>query len=516
LVRQVFTNDATFGWVYVLDSGSGDRYQEIKAKLEESFMHRLARGVVAFAIAGLVTNAIAETRTDHFDADPGWEGHNNRSQAELRPIAQDFGYTAEKVFGSAAGAIGGMIFPDGLPAYYAKEIPVTNLDKPLHASGVLKVEEGGGNVLLGFFNSQTINEWRTPNTIVFRINGRGETFHVHTEYATSKWRAGAGIIGRYDEKADRMHPIENPSKDKTYRWTLDYDPAGNDGAGLVVATLNDVKALMPITPENRAQGMTFDRFGLLNVVKHADGGGKVWIGELTINGDKTDLSTDPKWTEQNNHKSYQSTNVRPRFDVGFSKTHFAKGAAAGEIGGLFFRGDCRYPDKLAYYAAKLDALTVSKPIKASGKVVLRRAISDSTTMFGFFHVEHSMEVNDSQKYTIPSDFFGMNIEGPSALGFFVYPLYRMHGDGQGSSSMEPTHAIFPDDTPHEWSLEYSPAGDGSATITLTFDGYPATITVPAEHVGQGATFNRFGFVTPWIDGNGQVVYFDDLTYTVKQ
>jgi len=29
-------------------------------------------------------------------------------------------------------------------------------------------------------------------------------------------------------------------------------------------------------------------------------------------------------------------------------------------------------------------------------------------------------------------------------------------------------------------------------------------------------FNRFGFVTTWIDGNGQHVYFDDLTYTWKQ
>ena len=30
------------------------------------------------------------------------------------------------------------------------------------------------------------------------------------------------------------------------------------------------------------------------------------------------------------------------------------------------------------------------------------------------------------------------------------------------------------------------------------------------------TFDRFGLVTPWIDGNGQVVYFDDVTYTTGQ
>ena len=31
---------------------------------------------------------------------------------------------------------------------------------------------------------------------------------------------------------------------------------------------------------------------------------------------------------------------------------------------------------------------------------------------------------------------------------------------------------------------------------------------------DGAHFNRFGIITTHIDGNGQTVYFDDLTYTV--
>jgi hypothetical protein len=30
----------------------------------------------------------------------------------------------------------------------------------------------------------------------------------------------------------------------------------------------------------------------------------------------------------------------------------------------------------------------------------------------------------------------------------------------------------------------------------------------------GAHFNRFGIITTHIDGNGQTVYVDDLTYTV--
>ena len=33
------------------------------------------------------------------------------------------------------------------------------------------------------------------------------------------------------------------------------------------------------------------------------------------------------------------------------------------------------------------------------------------------------------------------------------------------------------------------------------------------HRAAGARFDRFGLITTWIDGNGQLVYFDDLRYT---
>ncbi len=33
---------------------------------------------------------------------------------------------------------------------------------------------------------------------------------------------------------------------------------------------------------------------------------------------------------------------------------------------------------------------------------------------------------------------------------------------------------------------------------------------------SGTTFDRFGIVTSWIDGNSQNVYLDDITYTCAQ
>jgi hypothetical protein len=46
------------------------------------------------------------------------------------------------------------------------------------------------------------------------------------------------------------------------------------------------------------------------------------------------------------------------------------------------------------------------------------------------------------------------------------------------------------------------------------DGRPGTMLLRPGDKEDGAHFNRFGIITTHIDGNGQTVYFDDLTYTV--
>jgi len=478
-------------------------------------MNTAHRRMVAIAIAVAGSLASAAERQESFDRNPGWDGHNNRS-VRAEKIRQDFGWSATTNAGGAAGEIGGTIQPAAEPAYYAKKIPARTFNEPLAASGTLMVERGGGHTLIGFFNSGTLNEWRTPNTIALRINQRGETFHCHFEYCTSKWRAGAGIIGVYDKERDRMHAKELPCG-RAYSWSLQYDPKGADGRGLITVTFDGTAATCELPPEHRLDGAEFNRFGILNVMKQYDGAGRLWLDDVTVNGERETFERDPQWDGSGNRRTYETRNVRPRFDFGFSPTQHAGGKGAGEMGGLFFRGDCRYPERLAACGDRLESLSLERPLRASGKVSLRRGVTDSTTLIGFYHSAHSLFVNPAQDLGTPQDFLGVAIEGPSREGFYFYPVFRNHGGGASSGIAANAPRIFPDGAAHDWALEYDPtAAEGRGRITVSLDGQAASLDLAPGVKATGAHFDRFGLVTPWIDGNGQHVYFDDLSYTWRQ
>src|SRR5262245_20411112 len=144
-------------------------------------MHRsrsprlLARA--AFLAAGLACPALqAESvfKSENFNVDPSWDGHNNRpATAEAPPpamnVTQNFGYVSGGTHaGGTAGEIGGFITPTGEAAYYGKVLSTLTFNDAFSASGKIKLD-GGGNTLLGFFNSNVVthNEWRTPDAVVF-------------------------------------------------------------------------------------------------------------------------------------------------------------------------------------------------------------------------------------------------------------------------------------------------------------------------------------------------------------
>lgn len=473
-----------------------------------------AVGVMALACGALR----AEERTEHFDRDPGWDGRNFRSTAfAAREVRQDFGFRMSAHAGGKVGELGGFITSAAEPAYYAKQIPAATFADPLTASGSFAATGRAGHILIGFFNADTLNEWRTPNTIALRISVRGDKFYAWLEYATSRWRAGGDSPKGFstpEPNSKRTKLMEFRPPAQPHRWTIRYDPAGNGGDGSIVATIDHETAICHLGKGHKADGATFNRCGLLNVMKSAAAGGEVWLDDMEINGVREDFADDPKWDARNNQRTYRSTNVRPRFDFGFSPTHFASGRQAGELGGLIFRGDCRYPDRSAYYGDRLSELGFDKPLSASGQVCLRRGVTDSTVLLGFFHSRDSTRINPSQESGLPSSFLGIQIDGPSREGFFFAPAYRTRDGKRGGVARGAPH-ILPDGSAHSWNLRYRPGLPGSkGQMQLSLDKQAVSLDVSAAPFDT--RFDRFGIITTWIDGNGQQVYFDDLTYTCEQ
>jgi hypothetical protein len=455
-------------------------------------------------------------RTENFNVDPNWDGHNNRpatAQAPPAPrfVSQNFGFSsATSHAGGTIGEMGGTITPTGELAYYAKSLPLLDFNTPFTASGRVKVD-GGGNTLLGFFNSNvaTHNEWRTPNSVALRLYGRGSYFDSNAEYGTSKWRVAAGAIGNGSFSTATSHA-----------WSLSYDPNGAGGLGLITATLGAQSGSFSLVSGHKADGATFDRFGFLTIMKSHDSPGSFWVDNLVVNGATTTFSSDPAFVGVGNRTSFTTENVRFRFNFGYSPTNHAGGAAAGEMGGDFFRGDSRSSATMAYYGDELDqTLTLNQPLHAHGKVTFKRGVTDSTVHIGFFHSTESVRVSEAQATSTPENFVGATIEGPSEEGFFFYPSYNTDEEGSGSGGnrgdITPPR-IYPDDMTHDWSLDYDPmAAGGLGRITIALDGQEGYMTLrPGDRANIGAIFDRFGVITPHIDGNGQTVFFDDLTYSI--
>jgi hypothetical protein len=302
---------------------------------------------------------------------------------------------------------------------------------------------------------------------------------------------------------------------KVYEWRLEYDPKGGEGHGVMTLTLDGEKARCNVPSDHRAEGATFTHFGLLPVLKAWDNPGEVWLDDLTINGRQFDFSAVPGWEGLGNRHTYPTKDTRPRFDFGWSPTHFAGGKQPGELGGLLFRGDCREANRMAAYGDRLSRLSLEVPLYAGGKVSMLRGVSDSTASIGFYNSVWSTRTNAAQDQSIPMDYLGINIEGPSSEGFFFYPVYRVHGQIAGSSGARAAKPprIYPDGKVHDWTLKFDPAAaNGAGQISVSLDHQTCTLELPPAARRVGATFDRFGICTPWIDGNSVTVYFDDLRY----
>ena len=168
-------------------------------------------------------------KTEHFDRDPGWEGHNNRIvPKKVLMVKQDFGYSATHFAGKAAGRNGRRIQRSTTPASYAAQLaPARTLDDKLTASGsfAITASQGGAGVFFGFFNSQQPGGSGRPiGSLGLDFDFEGKGGRLAVRLITGGNKSCGTFITPYLPGKFRPTPIKNDGT--RYHWTLDYDPQG--------------------------------------------------------------------------------------------------------------------------------------------------------------------------------------------------------------------------------------------------------------------------------------------------
>lgn len=447
-----------------------------------------------------------------FHVDPGWEGYRNRLVPDPPPrTRQHFGYrTTNRAGGARAGEIGGWIERSLTPASYAKVIPAKTLDDKLTASGRFAVTraDGGSGLLFGWFHESS-RGWRTPNSLALRLDGNGGKYWVLYEYGTKNWRTGGGGAfegERYQTTVTKPLPADGAS----HRWSLTYDPQGHQGEGELIFVLDGKPYRLPLAPGHKADGATFNRFGVWN--QQTTGGGmEVYFDDVVRDGKLENFDDDPGWVGVGNDVEFADRALRPKQDFGYSRTRRA-GGEIGEIGGLVWRDE-----RPAYYAARLGPLSLEDELHASGRLVFMGAGSDSGVYLGWFDAASKRREEEAARrgrQETQRNLLAILIEGPSRVGHYFRPAYRT-GDGAGRAS-DVGPPIKPDGRPHRWSLDYFPEkAGGRGRIVVTLDGRAQTLDLEPEHRRRGARFDRFGLFTFPEGGHHVRLYLDELSYTAQ-
>jgi hypothetical protein len=189
-----------------------------------------------------------------FAKDPGWDGSGNHAMYEepVKVGAHDFGYSATAFAGGAAGEVGGNLWRSGPYAYYADKVGPLSLDDRLEARGrvVLMVGAPDADMCFGWFNSadKEGSPSQSGHFLGVQVGGPTRVGHYFRPAVTTA-------------EGTRALPASGPllRQEKVYQWSLIYDPAGD---GRIVATLGDEAVTLLLKQGLKAQGASFDRFGV--------------------------------------------------------------------------------------------------------------------------------------------------------------------------------------------------------------------------------------------------------------
>ena len=346
------------------------------------------------------------------------------------------------------------------------------------------------------------------NSLGLDFDGEGKGARLAVRLISSGNKSCGTFVTPFIPGKFRPTPIKNDGT--PYIWTLAYDPQANEGKGQFSFSIKsnsakpeefEGKVFSVALPEGfKQQGATFDRFGLMNMMK-AGGTMTIYFAELQHDGKTEDFSKDPNWLGSGNHARYEDRDQVGAHDFGFSPdTQFA-GGSRGEVGGRFWRSG-----NYGYYADRVGPLTLGEPLEATGKVILLVGAPDSDMYLGWFD-----SAAKDKSAADHGNFLGVHVGGPTRVGHYFQPAYAL---GKAISATAKTGPVLTPEKAFDWSLRYDPAAnEGKGAIQVTLGNESVTLGLREGHKLQRAVFDRFGLFTSTAGGQMVKIYFDDLKYT---
>ncbi|MDZ4286674.1 MAG: hypothetical protein U0984_01880 [Prosthecobacter sp.] len=494
----------------------------------------MKRNVLVGLLLGSVLMAAsrgATLKTESFDRDPGWEGFNNRVvPKKMLMVKQDFGYSATNIAGRAKGEVGGRIQRSTTPASYAVPLsPAKTLNDKLSASGTFAItaSQGGAGVFFGFFNSQQPGGSGRPiGSLGLDFDFEGKGGRLATRLITGGNKSCGTFITPYLPGKYRTTPLKNDGT--RYHWTLAYDPEAAGGNGRFTFTLRSDNHPLPVidsslpaasqaeerarfpttttftvdlTPGYKLENATFDRFGMLNMMK-AGGIAEMYFDDLTWNDQTQDFSREPEWIGTGNRVTFEDREQVGAHNFGFSEKTNLAGGTPGEVGGGLWRSGAS-----GYYADRVGPFDLEQRLEARGKVKLVTAGPDSDMSLGWF----SSAARDGKEDADARNFVGIHVGGPTRIGHYFIPQYATTQGTKGKVDKGP---ILTPGKLFDWSLVYDPAANGgNGELHVTLGSESATLPLKPGQKKQGANLDRFGLFTSTAGGQMVKIYLDDLNYT---
>lgn len=504
----------------------------MQSKLRTCGACAIIAGLLIFPADSAGQEQKAIIKSESFDRDPGWEGHNNHLvPKDIPTITQDFGYSETNIASKNKGELGGKIIRCSMPCYYAAPVAGKTLNDKLTASGTfaLKGAAGSSGVFFGWFNSeQQPGGGRPVQSLGMNFDGEPTGARLAVRMINSANKSCGTFVTPFIPGKFRPTPIKLDGT--RYSWTLTYDPAANDGNGQFQFTIrshgtgpepleakrlpitmpethrkealsrfpNTLTFTVDLPPGFKTENAAFDRFGLLNMTKPGNPM-IIYFADLQHDGIVEDFAKRPSWLGAHNRQTLYNVPAGSH-NFGFSPTSFA-GGKPGEAGGDFWR-----TGKYAYYADRVGPLSLNDRLEASGRVVLKVGAPDSDMYLGWF--------SSADKEHPPAEsgnFIGIHVGGPTRVGHYFHPMLAT---AKGTRAKTEQGPVLVPGKEYAWSLIYDPhAAGGNGDVRVTLGSESVTMTLKRGVKEQGAHLERFGLFTSNIGGQLVRMFVDDLKYT---